>query len=105
LQGRNWSSAEKPRPARISAAREGAVLNEAAPAFGKRKAVLYATCFVNFNNTGIGAAARAVLAKNGVETEVVHPACCGMPKLELGDIEGGGKDRVGRAAAVGRQGL
>jgi glycerol-3-phosphate dehydrogenase subunit C len=69
------------------ARREGAVLNEAAPAFGKRKAVLYATCFVNFNNTDIGAAARAVLAKNGVETEVVHPACCGMPKLELGDIE------------------
>jgi glycerol-3-phosphate dehydrogenase subunit C len=71
----------------IRARREGAVLNEAAPAFGKRKAVLYATCFVNFNSTDIGAAARAVLAKNGVETEVVHPACCGMPKLELGDIE------------------
>src|SRR5438477_514232 len=30
---------------------------------------------------------RAVLARNGVETEVVHPACCGMPKLELGDLE------------------
>jgi len=48
--------------------------------------VLYATCFVNFNNTGIGAASRAVLAHNGVETEVVYPACCGMPKLELGDL-------------------
>ena len=68
------------------ARREGAVLNEAAPAFGKRKAVLYATCFVNFHSTDIGAAALAVLAKNGVQTEVVHPACCGMPKLELGDI-------------------
>ena len=32
---------------------------DAAPAFGKRKAVLYATCFVNFNNTDIGVAARA----------------------------------------------
>jgi glycerol-3-phosphate dehydrogenase subunit C len=72
----------------IRAAREGAEINEAAPAFGKRKAVLYATCFVNFNNTGIGAAARAVLARNGVATEVVHPHCCGMPKLELGDLEG-----------------
>src|SRR5690348_14533444 len=67
--------------------REGATLNEAAPAFGKRKAVLYATCFVNFHSTDIGAAARAVLAKNGVATEVVHPACCGMPKLELGDLD------------------
>ena len=69
------------------AARDTAVLNEAAPAHGKRKAVLYATCFVNFHATDIGAATRAVLAKNGVETEVLHPACCGMPKLELGDID------------------
>ncbi|MBV8167381.1 MAG: glycerol-3-phosphate dehydrogenase, partial [Alphaproteobacteria bacterium] len=34
----------------------------------------------------IGLAARAVLARNGVETEVVYPGCCGMPKLEHGDI-------------------
>lgn len=71
----------------LRARREGVELNEAAPAFGKRKAVLYATCFVNFHSTDIGAATRAVLAKNGVETEVAHPACCGMPKLELGDLE------------------
>ncbi len=60
-------------------------VNREAPAAG-RKAVLYATCFVNYNNPGIGEAARAVLAKNGVDTEVVHPRCCGMPKLEHGDI-------------------
>ena len=29
-------------------------------------------------------AARAVLARNGVETEVVYPHCCGMPLLEQG---------------------
>lgn len=69
------------------AQRETVPLNEAAPAFGKRKAVLYATCFVNFHNTGIGVAARAVLARNGVETVSLHPACCGMPKLELGDLQ------------------
>jgi glycerol-3-phosphate dehydrogenase subunit C len=62
-------------------------LNRAAPAYGKRKAVIYATCFVNFHNTAIGEATLSVLAKNGVETEVVHPACCGMPKFELGDLE------------------
>ena len=71
----------------MRAARESLVVNDTAPAYGKRKAVLYATCFVNFNNTDIGAATRAVLAKLGVETEVVYPACCGMPKLELGDLE------------------
>jgi len=56
-----------------------------APAFG-RKAVLYATCFANYNNPDIGIAARAVLAKNGVDTNIVYPRCCGMPQLEHGDI-------------------
>lgn len=60
-------------------------VNTNAPAHG-RKAVLYATCFANYNNPDIGKAARAILAKNGVETEVVYPRCCGMPQLEQGDI-------------------
>ncbi|MBN9524598.1 MAG: glycerol-3-phosphate dehydrogenase [Alphaproteobacteria bacterium] len=64
---------------------DGVTPNAAAPGFG-RKAVLYATCFVNYNNPGIGEAARRVLAHNGVATEVVYPACCGMPQLEHGDL-------------------
>ena len=60
-------------------------INDKAPGFG-RKAVLYATCFVNYNNPDIGEATRAVLAHNGVATEVVYPGCCGMPKLEQGDL-------------------
>jgi glycerol-3-phosphate dehydrogenase subunit C len=60
-------------------------VDRSAPAAG-RKAVLYATCFVNFNNPGIGEAAQAILAKNGVETEIVYPQCCGMPQLESGDL-------------------
>ena len=61
-------------------------VNEDAPAFG-RKAVLYATCFVNYNDPEVGMAARAVLARNGVETEIVYPRCCGMPLLEQGRID------------------
>jgi glycerol-3-phosphate dehydrogenase subunit C len=61
-------------------------INKDAPAFG-RKAVIYATCFGNYNNTAIGEDTRNVLAKNGVETEVVYPRCCGMPQLEQGDIQ------------------
>jgi glycerol-3-phosphate dehydrogenase subunit C len=61
-------------------------VNREAPAFG-RKVVLYATCFANYNSPSIGIAALAVLAKNGVESEIVYPACCGMPQLEQGDIE------------------
>ncbi|MEJ2123502.1 MAG: heterodisulfide reductase-related iron-sulfur binding cluster [Alphaproteobacteria bacterium] len=60
-------------------------INRDAPAYG-RKAVLYATCFTNFNAADTGMAARAVLAKNGVDTEVLHPSCCGMPRLEQGLI-------------------
>jgi len=60
-------------------------VNRQAPAFG-RKAVLYATCFANYNNPSIGLAARAVLARNGIVTEIVYPACCGMPQLEQGDV-------------------
>ncbi|WP_245986445.1 heterodisulfide reductase-related iron-sulfur binding cluster [Azospirillum thermophilum] len=62
-------------------------LNTAAPAYGRRKAVLYATCFANYNNPAIGMAMRGILARNGVETEVVYPACCGMPQLEQGDLQ------------------
>jgi glycerol-3-phosphate dehydrogenase subunit C len=60
-------------------------VDRTAPAAG-RKAVLYATCFVNYNNPSIGEATRAVLARNGVATEVVYPRCCGMPQFEHGDL-------------------
>jgi glycerol-3-phosphate dehydrogenase subunit C len=69
----------------LRARQDSVEINRAAPGFG-RKAVLYATCFVNYHNPGIGVAARAVLARNGVETEVIYPSCCGMPQLERGDL-------------------
>ena len=62
-----------------------------APAFG-RKAALYATCFVNYNNPRIGEAARAVLAHNGVETEVV-----------ISRLLRHAPARAGRSRARGRQ--
>ncbi len=65
---------------------EAPAINREAPAFG-RKAVLYATCFINYNNPDVGEGFRRVLAHNGVETEVVYPSCCGMPQLEHGDLE------------------
>ena len=58
---------------------------EDAPA-KNRKAVIYATCFVDYNQPQTGVAALQVLAKNGVEAEVVYPACCGMPYFEHGNI-------------------
>ncbi len=63
----------------------GEAMPKDAPAKG-RKAAIFATCFVNYNNPHVGEAARKVLAHNGVETEVAYPGCCGMPFLEQGDI-------------------
>ncbi len=64
---------------------EAIKVNTEAPGFG-RKAVLYATCYGNFNVPEIGLATRQILAHNGVETELVYPECCGMPQFEKGDI-------------------
>ena len=61
-------------------------INTEAPAYGKRKVAIYATCFGEYNKPEIGEAALAVLAQNGIDAKVVYPACCGMPELEQGNI-------------------
>ncbi|MCE9523827.1 MAG: glycerol-3-phosphate dehydrogenase [Alphaproteobacteria bacterium] len=66
--------------------RDPAVVNQAAPAYGRRKALIFATCFVNYNRPPTGMAARAVLNHLGVETQVGYPGCCGMPFLEQADL-------------------
>jgi glycerol-3-phosphate dehydrogenase subunit C len=76
FHGRTFTMRAKAAPPKV---------NEQAPAFG-RKAMLYATCFVNYNNPRIGEATQAVLAHNGVATEAAYPGCCGMPQLEQGNI-------------------
>ncbi len=72
---------------RDRAKNEPVEINSAAPAYGKRKAVIYASCFGEYNDPDIVLDARAVLAKNGIEAEIVYPECCGMPQLEQGDLE------------------
>lgn len=71
----------------------------AGPAFGQRKAVIYATCFSNYNDPATAEAAAAVLAKQGVETAFCYPECCGMPQLEAGDLSEVAA-RAGRTAAA-----
>ena len=62
-------------------------VNTKAPAYGKRKAAIFATCFVNYNKPNTGMAARAVLNHLGVETRAAYPGCCGMPFLEQAEME------------------
>jgi glycerol-3-phosphate dehydrogenase subunit C len=53
------------------------------------KVAIFSTCYVNYNEPGIGHDLLAVLAHNGIPYEIVEKeSCCGMPKLELGDLEG-----------------
>ena len=67
--------------------RKPGTINAFAPAYGKRKAAIFATCFVNYNKPDTGMAARAVLNHLGVETRAAYPGCCGMPFLEQGEME------------------
>ena len=52
------------------------------------KVAVYATCFINYNEPGIGQDLLKVLEHNEIPYQVVDKeACCGMPNLELGDLE------------------
>jgi glycerol-3-phosphate dehydrogenase subunit C len=51
------------------------------------KVAVFATCYVNYNEPGIGEDLLAVLRHNEIPYEIVEKEqCCGMPKLELGDL-------------------
>jgi Fe-S oxidoreductase len=66
---------------------EGAVVTDGERSPGK--VAVFSTCLVNYNEPGIGNDLLAVLRHNGIPYEVVtKESCCGMPKLELGDLEG-----------------
>jgi glycerol-3-phosphate dehydrogenase subunit C len=52
------------------------------------KVAIYSTCYINYNEPGIGHDLVKVLAHNEVPTILVEKeACCGMPKFELGNLE------------------
>jgi Fe-S oxidoreductase len=52
------------------------------------KVALFATCYGNYNEPGIGEDLAAVLAHNAIPLTLARKErCCGMPKLELGDLE------------------
>lgn len=54
----------------------------------KGKVAIFSTCYVNYNEPGIGHDLLKVLNHNAIPYVVVEKeACCGMPKLELGDID------------------
>ena len=52
------------------------------------KVAFYATCYGNYNTPHLGEDFAAVFRHNDIHIELVpKEACCGMPKLELGDLD------------------
>jgi glycerol-3-phosphate dehydrogenase subunit C len=52
------------------------------------KVAIFATCYVNYNEPGIGHDLLAILAHNAIPYVLAEKeACCGMPKLEQGDLQ------------------
>ncbi len=52
------------------------------------KVAIYSTCYVNYNEPGIGHDLLKILDHNEIPVCLVEKeACCGMPKLELGDLK------------------
>ena len=58
------------------------------------KVAIFATCYVNYNEPGIGHDLVKLLNHNAIPYEIVEKeSCCGMPKLELGDLDGVAKHK------------
>ena len=73
---------------RVSAERnkDARAAPEAGPTRGK--VALFATCYGNYNEPGLGEDLIAVFEHNGIPVRLADTErCCGMPKLELGDLE------------------
>jgi glycerol-3-phosphate dehydrogenase subunit C len=52
------------------------------------KVAIFATCYVNYNEPGVGHDLLSVLEHNEIPYVLVEKeACCGMPKFELGDLQ------------------
>jgi Fe-S oxidoreductase len=51
------------------------------------RAVLFATCSVNYNDAAAGRAAIEVLEKSDVRVELHAERCCGMPHTDTGDLD------------------
>jgi len=72
------------------------------------KVAVFATCYVNYNEPGIGHDLLKVLEHNRIPYVLVQKeACCGMPKLELGDLDGVAQlkeKNIPKLAALAREG-
>ena len=73
------------------------------------RVAIFATCYVNYNEPGVGHDLLRILEHNAIPVELVEQeACCGMPKLELGDLDAVAKLKaanIPRLAKLAQRGL
>ena len=68
------------------------------------KVAIFSTCYVNYNEPGIGHDLIAILKHNEIPHVVVEKEnCCGMPKLELGDLDLDVAHRIGVGVIAGQE--
>jgi Fe-S oxidoreductase len=67
------------------------------------KVAIFSTCYVNYNEPGIGHDLLKVLAHNDIPYVIVDKeSCCGMPKLELGDLDSVAKHKEANMPVLAR---
>jgi Fe-S oxidoreductase len=79
---------------RWSAAKKGSATQVTNGARSPGKVAIFSTCYVNYNEPGIGHDLIKTLEHNQIPYAIVEKeSCCGMPKLELGDLDGVAKHK------------
>ena len=67
------------------------------------KVAIFSTCYVNYNEPGIGHDLVRLLEHNGIPYVLVDKeSCCGMPKLELGDLDAVAKHKAANMPVLAR---
>ena len=84
-----------------------AMSNTTSPAVnGQRtpgKVAIFSTCYVNYNEPGIGEDLIKLLDHNDIPYVLVDKEqCCGMPKLELGDLDSVAKSKEANIPVLAR---
>ncbi|HET7527911.1 MAG TPA: heterodisulfide reductase-related iron-sulfur binding cluster [Burkholderiaceae bacterium] len=98
-----WLPALATRRFRWSAAKKGSATEVKNGERTPGKVAIFATCFVNYNEPGIGRDLLKVLEHNAIPYVIVDKeSCCGMPKLELGDLESVAKHKNANIAVLAR---
>jgi Fe-S oxidoreductase len=67
------------------------------------KVAIFSTCYVNYNEPGIGHDLLKILDHNEIPYVIVDKEqCCGMPKLELGDLDSVAQSKAANIPVLAR---